>query len=140
MAEKMKQSSHLYLKIASKYAENKPEIKIEPDVSNLEQNKNLATKQKATDEDIFDDLDEETDRLIQEMKANSREQKLLKIKDLDKMQAEETKSKAVHKTNKNEPDKTSQLLNNLGVQHMDQDDFQAQVAKETATTLQNGVF
>ena len=140
MAEKMKQSSHLYLKIASKYAENKREIKTEPDVLNLEQNKNLGTKQKATDEDIFDDLDEETDRLIQEMKANSREQKLLKIKDLDKMQAEETKSKAVHKTNKNEPDKTSQLFNNLGVQHMDQDDFQAQVAKETATTLQNGVF
>ena len=65
------------------------------------------------------------------MKANSREQKLLKIKDLDKMQADETKSNATLKTNKeDQTDKSFELLNNLGVKHMDQEDFQAKVAKE----------
>ena len=68
------------------------------------------------------------------MKMNSREQKLMKIKDLDKLQAEETKLNTTQKSKKDQPDKTSELLNSLGVQHMDQEDFQAKVDKESSST------
>ena len=108
--------------------ENKPEDPNEAAVSSATR-KSVSTSVK--DEDIFDDLDEQTDKLIEEMKANSREQKLLKIKDLDKMQADETKSNAALKTTKeDQTDKSFELFNNLGVKHMDQEDFQAKVAKE----------
>ena len=101
-AEKMKQTDQLYLKIASKYME-----------PNTSQSNNSAMKGKGMDlkkdyvymskstqkiiqffwhftekeenkTDYFkDDLEEETEQLLREMKSKSKENKLLKIKAMD---------------------------------------------------------
>ena len=150
-AEKMKQTDQLYLKIASKYME-----------PNTSQSNNSAMKGKGMDlkkdyvymskstqkiilffwhftekeenkTDYFkDDLEEETEQLLREMKSKSKENKLLKIKamdDLDKLQAEETKSKK--NTQQQAADPTSEILNHLGVSSMAQEDYQAKVDQET---------
>ena len=150
-AEKMKQTDQLYLKIASKYME-----------PNTSQSNNSAMKGKGMDlkkdyvymskstqkiiqffwhftekeenkTDYFkDDLEEETEQLLREMKSKSKENKLLKIKamdDLDKLQAEETKAKKTTQQQKADP--TSEILNHLGVSSMAQEDYQAKVDQET---------
>ena len=150
-AEKMKQTDQLYLKIASKYME-----------PNTSQSNNSAMKGKGMDlkkdyvymskstqkiiqffwhftekeenkTDYFkDDLEEETEQLLREMKSKSKENKLLKIKamdDLDKLQAEETKAKKT--TQQQAADPTSEILNHLGVSSMAQEDYQAKVDQET---------
>lgn len=119
MAEKMKQSEHLYLKIASKYMEPKENGS----------NDNIEEEIEEEKEDLFDELDYETDKLLTEMKTKEKEDRLLKIKDLDKLQSEETKFlKKKEAASKDAP--TKNVLKNLGVEQVDQTDFEAQVAKE----------
>ena len=79
-----------------------------------------------------DDLEEETEQLLREMKSKSKENKLLKIKamdDLDKLQAEETKANKTAQQRTADP--TSEILNHLGVSSMAQEDYQAKVDQET---------
>lgn len=114
MAEKMKQSDHLYLKIAAKY--------VEPATASTS-----AKEDKVKNDHIFDELDEETEKLLAEMKTKTREQRLMKIKDLDKMQAEETNKIKAPKADK----KTHDILTNLGVERMDQEDYTYNVMKES---------
>ena len=78
-----------------------------------------------------DDLEEETEQLLREMKSKSKENKLLKIKamdNLDKLQAKETKTNKSAKA----ADPTSEILNHLGVSSMAQEDYQAKVDQETS--------
>ena len=121
MAEKMKQSDHLYLKIASKYMERK----------GSDNKEELLKKEKNYDKaDVFDELDMETEKLIQEMKSNSKEKRLMKIKDLDQLQSEETKEM----TKEPSKDDTKKVLEGLGVRHLNQEDYQAQVEQESSLT------
>ena len=83
-------------------------------------------------EDMFkDDLEQEANKLLQEMRSKDKEQKLLKIKamdNLDKLQAQETKNRK----NTNQDEKTNEILNELGVSSMAQEDYQAKVDMETS--------
>ena len=130
MAEKMKHSEHLYLKIASKYVE--PEPKVDDDE---------VIHQADTDE-LFDELDLETNKLIAEMKTNAKEEKLMKIKDLDQLQTEETKrnqklSKAQSSSKESNDD--SRLLNSLGVKQFEQEEYKNQVEAETSQVYGDSV-
>ena len=130
MAEKMKHSEHLYLKIASKYVE--PEHKTGND----------EVVQQADTDELFDELDLETNKLIAEMKTNAKEEKLMKIKDLDQLQTEETKRnhklsapQSSAKTSKDD----KELLNNLGVKQFEQEEYKNQVEAETSQVYGDSV-
>lgn len=123
MAETMKQSDHLYLKIASKYLE---QPKAEPE-----------KKPPIEEDDPFDELDKETDNLIREMKANENEQRLLKIKNLDQLQSDETTASKNILSMKDHS--TSKVLSGLGVSSIPQDEYEKRVSKEL-TKEENGVF
>ena len=125
MAEKMKKSDHLYLKIASKYVE--PVEEVPPSSSGA---------QKEPDEDVFDDLDQETDKLIAEMRTQSKEERLLKIKDLDKLQAEEPKSKKVKESAPSSSKEDKRVLDQLGVESIEQSAYQSSVEKEAFKSSQ----
>ena len=118
MAEKMKESEKTYLKIVSKYVEQPEE---EPEKKTVE-------KVTIKDDGLFDELDKDTDKLISEMKMNAREERLMRIKDLDQLQAEETKSKKPLKLQDNK--NASKLLDDLGAKVVDQDDYVKDIKAE----------
>ena len=119
MAEEMKQSDHSYLKIVSKYVEQ-PEEKKE----------DVAIPKDVKDDKLFDELDKDTDKLISEMKMNAREERLMKIKDLDQLQAEESKMKNSKEIRKKITPLDSNLLDDLGVKQIDQEEYTHQVEKD----------
>ena len=126
MAEKMKQSDHSYLKIVSKYVEQPEEevVGIAKDVFK--------------DDELFDELDKDTDKLISEMKMNAREERLMKIKDLDQLQTEESKTKNCKEMRQKILPKDSKLLDHLGVKQLDQEEYTNELEKDLDGCIKGG--
>ena len=129
IADSMKKSDQLWLKKAYRYMEadtQKDAEKSSRKETRLEKSKSNESKDcEQPSSSNHDDMD----KLVAEMKAKEREQRLLNIKkldNLDKLQADENNKKS----NKTVSTKDAQILDNLGVSRMAQEDYQARVQVE----------
>lgn len=133
IAETMKKSDHLWLKIASKWAEEEEEKRKdsgEKSAKNAAQkNTNLAkTNNPGKTLQQVDLLEEERLRLVREMKERELENKLLRLKEgtQEKPKADISSHGVVDK----DLEEDNELFEKLGVQSMEKEKYDKQIAQK----------
>ena len=142
IANSMKHSDQIWLKKASKWVEDKVvkplETKVDTNKSNHpKSNQNKSNNQKSNLKDSL--LDWEQKQLVEEMKQNERENRLLKIKNLSSVSKDNTKLHSSTSISEKPDVQDANIFRSLGVSAFEKSEMEHQVilAEGWETTIVN---